>query len=237
VRAQWSCSPTSIRQAQVIRDKDGDARAIHLDLVNEDSIRNMIESTVKTFGRLDVLVNNAAATQMAQARDGTIEAMDAALWDLTMQINLRGPMLAIKHAVPYFNAAGGGSIINLSSGGGLSGATAPTAYGVSKAGVIMLTQYAATQLGKRSIRCNAIAPGLIVTPATESTYASGLIGPMMLRHHLTPRLGRPEDIGWAVVWLASDESSFVTGQTICVDGGFLAHQPFFADEQAMTQTS
>jgi NAD(P)-dependent dehydrogenase (short-subunit alcohol dehydrogenase family) len=159
--------------------------------------------------------------------------MDFDVWDETMRTNLRGTAMAIKHAIPHLRARGGGSIVNTASGSGLSGADSPTAYGVSKAGIIALTQYVATQHGKEGIRCNAIAPGLIVTPATADNYAAGEIGDIMLRHALTPRLGLPKDIAWALVWLASDEGAFVTGQCIQVDGGELSHHPFWADFRRM----
>jgi NAD(P)-dependent dehydrogenase (short-subunit alcohol dehydrogenase family) len=146
-----------------------------------------------------------------------------------LQVNLRGTMLATKFAVPLLRARGGGSIINTSSGAGLNGALSYTAYGVSKAGVNALTQYTATQYGKENIRCNAIAPGLIVTPATESTYASSGVGEAMLRHHMSPRLGRPADIAAMVVFLASDAAAFINGQIICVDGGFNMHAPHVGD--------
>jgi NAD(P)-dependent dehydrogenase (short-subunit alcohol dehydrogenase family) len=146
-----------------------------------------------------------------------------------MHINLRGTMLACKYAIPHLRAQGGGSIINISSGAALSGSLAYTAYGVSKAGIITLTQYVATQHGKEGIRCNAIAPGLIVTPAAEGRYAQGEFREMMLRHHLTPRLGTPADIAAAVTYLASDRAAFITGQVISVDGGLSAHTPFYAD--------
>ena len=93
----------------------------------------------------------------------------------------------------------------------------------------MLVKYVATQHGKEGIRCNAISPGLIVTAATRDSYAASGVGEMMLRHQLAPRLGRPEDIAAALVFLASDEAEFITGQVICVDGGSLAHQPYVAD--------
>jgi NAD(P)-dependent dehydrogenase (short-subunit alcohol dehydrogenase family) len=158
--------------------------------------------------------------------------MDVSVWDDLMRINLRGTMLCCKYAIPHLRARGGGSIINTASGAGHAGMLSHTAYGTSKAGVIMLTKYVATQHGKEGIRCNAISPGLVVTPATAENYAASGVGEMMLRHHLTPRLGKPEDIANAVVFLASDESAFVTGETLAVDGGSLAHQPFYADAMA-----
>jgi NAD(P)-dependent dehydrogenase (short-subunit alcohol dehydrogenase family) len=204
------------------------AAAVRVDLGDEQSIIEMISFSVERFGGLDILDNNAADTRLSATRDGGVEHTDTEVWDTLMRVNLRGTMIACKAAIPRMRARGGGSIINMSSGSGLTGALAPTAYGVSKAGIIMLTQYVATQHGKEGIRCNAIAPGLIVTDAASS-YASGPFGEMMLRHHLTPRLGTPGDIASAVAFLASDEASFITGQVISVDGGLLSHAPYHAD--------
>jgi NAD(P)-dependent dehydrogenase (short-subunit alcohol dehydrogenase family) len=207
------------------------AAAVRVDLGDEQSITAMVAFAVDRFGGLDILDNNAADTRLSATRDVGVEHTDTQVWDTMMRINLRGTMLACRAAIPRMRACGGGSIINMSSGSGLTGALAPTAYGVSKAGIITLTQYVATQHGKEGIRCNAIAPGLIVTDAASS-YASGPFGEMMLRHHLTPRLGTPGDIAAAVAFLASDEAAFITGQLISVDGGLLAHAPYHAD---MTQ--
>jgi NAD(P)-dependent dehydrogenase (short-subunit alcohol dehydrogenase family) len=209
------------------------AAAAQVDLGDERSITAMIAFAVERFGGLDILDNNAADTKLSSTRDVGVEKTDVEVWDALMRINLRGTMLACKAAIPRMRTRGGGSIINMSSGSGLTGALAPTAYGVSKAAIISLTQYVATQHGKEGIRCNAIAPGLIVTPSTASSYATGPFGEMMLRHHLTPRLGRPEDIASMVVFLASDESQFVTGQVISVDGGLLSHAPYHADMAQM----
>jgi len=205
------------------------AAAVRVDLGEEESIAAMIAFAVERFGGLDILDNNAADTVLSSTRDVGVEHTDVEVWDGLMRINLRGTMLACKGAIPRMRARGGGSIINMSSGAALTGALAPTAYGVSKAAIITLTQYVATQHGKEGIRCNAIAPGLIVTPSTASTYATGPFGEMMLRHHLTPRLGKPEDVASMVAFLASDESQFVTGQVISVDGGLSAHTPYHAD--------
>jgi NAD(P)-dependent dehydrogenase (short-subunit alcohol dehydrogenase family) len=139
-------------------------------------------------------------------------------------------MLATKFAIPEMRKRGRGSIINTSSGSSLAGMSSTTAYAVGKAGINLLTKYVAVQHGKENIRCNAISPGLIVTPATATTFATaGGPGEMMLRHHLTTRLGKPEDIANAALFLASDESEFITGQVISVDGGGNAVQPFNAD--------
>ena len=219
-------------QVETIHAAGGEALALPVDLGSEESIQKMIADTVAAFDGLDVLFNNAADTHLSSTRDSNVECMDVEVWDAIMRINLRGTMLAIKHAIPALRARGGGSIINTASGAGQAGAEGITAYGTSKAGIIMLTKYVATQHGKESIRCNAISPGLIVTPSTAESYAAGPFGEMMLRHHLTPRLGLPEDIAHAVVFLASDRSCFITGQCISVDGGSLAHQPYWADAMA-----
>lgn len=219
-------------QVETIHAAGGEALALPVDLGSEESIQKMIADTVATFDGLDVLFNNAADTHLSSTRDSNVECMDVEVWDAIMRINLRGTMLAIKHAIPALRARGGGSIINTASGAGQAGAEGITAYGTSKAGIIMLTKYVATQHGKESIRCNAISPGLIVTPSTAESYAAGPFGEMMLRHHLTPRLGLPEDIAHAVVFLASDRSCFITGQCLSVDGGSLAHQPYWADAMA-----
>lgn len=211
-----------------IRAAGGSATAVPVDLGDTESVRAMVEAAVQTYGGLDILHNNAAATHLAARMDLAVTEADPAVWDDTMRINLRGTMVAIQAAVPHLIARGGGSIINTSSGAGLAGDLRNPAYGASKAALINLTQYVATQYGKRGVRCNAIAPGFIITRASTDS-AHGAIQEAMLRHHLTPRLGRPEDIASAVVFLASDEAAFITGQTLCVDGGLLAHQPYVAD--------
>ncbi len=219
-------------RAEALRREGHEACSAVVDIGEENSVRDLIRFTVETYGGLDVLVNNAACTHLSGTRDVGVEHTDTAVWDTIMRINLRGTMLACRYAIPELRVRGGGSIINISSGAALSGALSYTAYGVSKAGIITLTEYVATQHGKEGIRCNAIAPGLIVTPATEGTYAKGEVGAMMLRHHLTPRLGKPSDIASAVVFLASDQSSFITGQVLAVDGGQSAHTSFYADIQS-----
>jgi len=216
-------------QVRLIKESGGQAIAARVDIGDESSIDALFDLTLNTYGGLDVLHNNAAATSLSSTVDAAIEAVDVSVWDDTMRINLRGTMLASRRALPLMRARGGGSIINSSSGSAQAGALGYSAYGVCKAGIENLTRYIAAQHGKEGIRCNAIAPGLIVTPVTQAYYA-GEMGEMMLSHHLTPRLGQPEDIAHAVVYLASDEAAFVTGQVFNVDGGLLSHQPYYADE-------
>ena len=212
--------------ADEISAAGGEATAVQADLGDNDSARAMVEAAVTAYGGLDILHNNAAATRLAATEDRPVSAADPAVWDETMRVNLRGALVAIQAAVPHMIARGGGSVINTASGAGLTGDLRNPAYGASKAALISLTRYVATEFGKQGIRCNAISPGFIVIPEKAGREA---VEAIMLRHHLTPRLGRPEDIAALVVFLASDESAFVTGQNICVDGGLLAHQPFLAD--------
>ncbi|MER7926121.1 MULTISPECIES: glucose 1-dehydrogenase [unclassified Streptomyces] len=211
-----------------IRAAGGSATAVPVDLGDIETVRDMVAAAVEIYGGLDVLHNNAAATHLAARQDHPVLEADPAVWDDTMRINLRGTMVAIQAALPHMIARGAGSIINTSSGAGLAGDLRNPAYGASKAAIVNLTQYVATQHGKQGVRCNAVAPGFIVTPASAGS-AQGAMRETMLRHHLTPRLGRPEDVAAAVVFLASDESAFINGHTLRVDGGLLAHQPYIAD--------
>jgi NAD(P)-dependent dehydrogenase (short-subunit alcohol dehydrogenase family) len=197
-------------------------------LGDEASVIAMVDAAVERLGGLDILHNNAADTRLSGTRDMPVERVDTQVWDAILRVNLRGTMIASRAAIPHLRRRGG-AIVNTSSGAALAGGLSHSAYSASKAALHSLTQSIATQHGKEGIRCNAIAPGLIVTPATRDTYAGSELGAVMLRHHLTPRLGRPEDIAAAVVFLASDEAAFITGQVICVDGGLLAHQPYVAD--------
>jgi NAD(P)-dependent dehydrogenase (short-subunit alcohol dehydrogenase family) len=217
------------RCVDAIQSAGGTAAAVHMDLRDADSINSAFGACVSSFGGLDVLHNNAANTYLSSTRDGPLEQLDVGVWDELMHVNLRGTMLATKAALPLMRRRGGGSIVMTSSGAGHAGALSYTAYGVGKAALNMLVQYVATQHGKEGIRCNAVAPGLIVTPATAETFAHSDAGRIMLDHHLTPRLGTPADIAEMVLFLASDASAFVTGQVINVDGGMFAHAPYTAE--------
>ncbi len=215
--------------AAEIETAGGRALGQATDVASEASVVAMVAAAVDTFGGLDVLHNNAAASDPAvMGGDGEVTALSLETWERTLAVNLRGPMLGCKHAIPRMLERGGGVIVNTSSASGLTGDLVRTAYGVSKAGLDGLTRYVATQYGKRGIRCNAIAPGVIATPALAANVPPELIA-VYERSHLTPRLGTPEDIAVMVVFLASDEAAFVTGQVLSVDGGLLAHHPAVAE--------
>lgn len=211
--------------AEAISAAGGQAKAQQVDVGDEASVAAMVDSAVGRFGGLDLLHNNAAdSSPELMSRDGAIAELEAEVWDRTMRINLRGPMLGCKFAIPRLIERGGGVIVNTSSASGLVGDDTRAAYSASKAGLQSLTQSVATQYGKAGIRCNAIAPGVIETPALAANVPEEIVA-VYANNTLTPRLGRPEDIAAAVVFLASDDAAFITGQVLSVDGGLLAHHP------------
>lgn len=220
---------------KAIEAASGRATAFVVDVSDEDGVCAMIECATDVFGGLDVLHNNAAAIGSAAAgTDVDVAAIELDVWERTLAVNLRGVMLGCKHAIPRMLERGGGSIINTSSGSAERGDLTNPAYAISKGGVNTLTLYVATQYGKRGIRCNAIAPGLILSHPAEQFGGERYVA-MLEEHHLTPRVGRPEDIANAVVFLAGDESSFITGQILRVDGGILSHAPPVADIRRMAR--
>ena len=211
------------RVAAEIVATGADALALGVDLSEEDGVALAVNRVVDRFGRLDVLHNNAALTDSDfLVRDTAVTDLDLEVWERTMAINLTSQMLACKHAIPVMVRDGGGSIINMSSGASLKGDRTRTAYGVSKAGVNTLTMYVATSHGKENIRVNAIVPGLIVTDAVRAHLTEEILGGLS-RAVLTTHLGEPDDIAATVVFLASDESRYITGQLLSVDGGMSAH--------------
>jgi NAD(P)-dependent dehydrogenase (short-subunit alcohol dehydrogenase family) len=216
------------RVAAEIRARGQEAFAIHVDISDEASVAALYAKVLERYGRVDVLHNNAATTTGEQIfRDAGIGEMDVAVWDRAFAVNTRGTMLMIKHAIKPMQAAGGGSIINTSSGASLAADYYAPAYGASKAAVNMLTQYVAMQYGKQNIRCNVISPGLIVTPTAAANNKNNEFA-IYEANSMMPYLGRPEDIAAMVVFLASDDARYVTAQTMRVDGGYTAHMPHTA---------
>ena len=205
------------------------ALAMALDLTDENSVSALAQAVVERFGRVDILHNNAAIQNDAQRqRDLDVVNLDVAAWDMAMAVNVRGAMLMSRQIIPHMIAQGGGSIIHSASGFGVQGESTLTAYGTSKAALIQLNRMIATQYGKQNVRSNCMVIGFVLTPlAAEST--PDMVKDILLSHHLTPELGQPEDIANLVAFLASDESRFITGAAIPIDGGVTAHQPSYAD--------
>ena len=208
----------------------GDAAlAVQFDAGDAASVAALVAATVDRFGRLDILHNNAAIMSNAVIqKDNNPVDIDFDIWDLTFRVNVRGYLAGCKYAIPHLLAAGGGAIVMTASGSGHRGDLANIAYGSSKAAVIGLSRYVATIYGKQGIRCNTISPGLIRTEGGKKNVQGEMVT-VMERNTLTPRLGLPEDVAAMVAFLASDDGAFVTGQDIMVDGGMLAHMPYYSD--------
>ena len=219
--------------AAAIRAAGGKADACHIDLTDEASIAAAVKAIAARHGRIDIIHNNAAIQNETQrATDLDVVNLDVRAWDAAMAVNVRGPMLLGKHAIPVMIAGGGGSIIHSASGFGLLAETTLTSYGASKAALINLSRFMATQYGKQGIRSNAIAIGFVLSDnAVESTPQ--VVKDILLSHHLNPEFGLPRDIANVVAFLASDESKFINGALIPVDGGFTAHQASMVDFQKL----
>jgi NAD(P)-dependent dehydrogenase (short-subunit alcohol dehydrogenase family) len=210
----------------------GSARSQVVDVADADAVAAMVSDTVQAFGGLDILHNNAAALDQNRA-DQDVVTMDLATWDRVMAVNLTGPMLGCRFAIPHMLERGGGAIVNTASAAAFYGSHSLAAYGTSKAGVVALTRYVATAYGERGIRCNAVAPGVVVARDAQDALG-GPMGDRLRRYstsHLVGRLGYPEEIAAAVAYLASDDAAFVTGEILRVDGGFTAHTPTYATDR------
>lgn len=212
-----------------IRQAGGVAEAAHLDICSEEQIKACIEGAVRQFGRIDILHNNAAyAPPDVLAEDTDILGISTDAWDRVMQGTLRGTMLCCRYGVTEMLKTGGGSIINTSSMYGVVAFNRMPAYGVSKAGINMLTQHVATVFGRRGIRCNAVAPSMIYTPMLAEAIPAKFVE-MNVDSTLCGYLGTPQDVANVVAWLASDESRYITGQIVRADGGSTAHAATYAD--------
>jgi NAD(P)-dependent dehydrogenase (short-subunit alcohol dehydrogenase family) len=216
--------------ADSIKESGGTASWVEADLSEEAEVVTAVASAVTSYGRLDVLHNNAALTESDfLSRDTKVTELSLEVWERTLAVNLRSQMLTCKHAIPEMVRNGGGSIINMSSGASLKGDRTRTAYGVSKAGVNTLTMYVAAGHGKEGIRVNTIVPGLIITDAVRAHLTENMLEGLS-RATLTPYLGEPDDIANLVVFLASGESRYITGQMIAIDGGMSAHVGRMGDD-------
>lgn len=201
------------------RDAGGDGVAIGVDISNEDQVRSQIDLAIKEYGRIDGLLNVAANIHPDEvARDTNVIDIDLAAWQRTIDVNLTGYLLTLKHAIPHMIAAGGGSVINTISDAVYAGMEDKVAYQVTKAGVSAMTRHIARKYGKNGIRANSVAPGLVLTEATRLNLPQEYRD-MLLATTPAPRHGEPEDVGAAMAFLLSDRSEWITGQVLCVDGG------------------
>jgi NAD(P)-dependent dehydrogenase (short-subunit alcohol dehydrogenase family) len=211
--------------AAEIEAAGGQAIAIATDVSSEAQIQAMAAAVMARFGRIDILHNNAAALGNAQrAGDREVCNVDIGAWDVAMDVNARGAMLCCKHTVPQMLKNGGGSIIFSTSGFGWQGDITLTAYAASKAALMALARSVAAQYGKQGIRANAIVIGFVLNEHAQKSVPAE-IKQILLDQHLTPQLGSPRQIADTVAFLASEESAFITGAVIPVDGGFSSHAP------------
>lgn len=209
--------------AERIREDGGAAEAFAADVSVEDQVAGLIDFAVQAFGGVDVL-QNYASNRALVPRDLDVAEAELAVWQQQFAVDLLGCMLTAKHAIPQMLRAGSGSIVNSSSLAAWLPLESRPAYATSKAGVIGLSKSIAAEYGRQGIRCNVVAPGHIVTPATEEMF-TGEQKQLMLDHLSSPRLGRPDDVALAALFLASPESAFITGQVLVVDGGLSAYAP------------
>ncbi|HEU4759297.1 MAG TPA: glucose 1-dehydrogenase [Dehalococcoidia bacterium] len=202
--------------ARLVREQAGEAIAIHGDVSQEADVESAVRRTVDTFGRLDVLVNDAAIEFACRATETRAED-----WDRVHAINLRGVFLCCKHAIPHMQRRGGGAIVNIASVNGLVAVPAHAAYGAAKAGVIGLTRQLALDYGPDNIRVNCICPTTTDTPMARASADDQALEASARLHPLR-RIARPEDVAYAALYLASDEAACVTGVALRVDGGATA---------------
>ena len=196
----------------------GQARFVKLDVTSESDWRDGVAAAVSGFGKLDILVNNAGIS-------GTfdLDTMSTSAWDTLMNVNAKGVFLGMKYAVPTLAQAGGGAIVNISSISGFVGQDMiHMAYNASKGAVRIMTKSAAVQYAKDGIRVNSVHPGIMPPMRTSKTSADPAWREKMLRAVPMKRGGRVEEVAHAVLFLASDEASYITGTELVVDGGYLA---------------
>jgi len=205
-----------------IRAAGGTAEYVHCDVAVGEDVGGMVRATVDTFGALDILYNNAGL-----ARTGTVTEISEEDWDLVIDVDLKSVYLGCKYAIPEMRRSGGGSIISTASIAGIRGSPRLNAYSAAKAGVINLTRTLAAEVGADGIRVNCICPGIIVTPiwqqvGTLADEQRAAMWEMMGQRVLLRRVGMPEDIARGALFLASEDSSYITGHALVIDGGLTA---------------
>jgi NAD(P)-dependent dehydrogenase (short-subunit alcohol dehydrogenase family) len=195
----------------------GDAVAFHYDQAEEVSINALVQQAVDHYGRLDGVFANAADLGTV-LEDGDILSNDIGIWERTLQVNLTGTAMIVRASLPHLLEQGGGAIVCTSSGASTIGEAERPAYAASKAGINALCRHVASRWGKQGIRCNSIAPGLIITPQLAAGMGEEMLE-KMLKGVRSPRHGKPADIAASVSFLLSDDGAFVNGQTWHVNGG------------------
>ena len=201
-----------------VQETGGDATYVHLDVTSYDSWLHAIELAETRYGKLDILINNAAIIQVLSLEETTGE-----IWDRIMEVNAKGVFLGTKYAIPAMRRAGGGSIVNISSVEGIVGRKHTTpAYGSSKGAIRVFSKATAVQYAVENIRCNSVHPGPIDTPMLRSVLPEAASRERMSNEVPLGRMGTSEEVAYGVLYLASDEASWVTGIELIIDGGITA---------------
>jgi 3alpha(or 20beta)-hydroxysteroid dehydrogenase len=202
-----------------IRDAQGEATYVHLDVISEADWQNAVQTTIRRYGRLNILINNAAIVIPRVP----IEERTAEEWDRVMAVNAKGVFLGTKYAIPAMRASGGGSIVNISSVAGIGQSLhQEPAYAASKGAIRIFTKVTASQHAKDRIRCNSVHPGPVDTEMFHSAFQDREALERRLQRVPLGRMGTIEEIVTAVLYLASDDSSYMTGSELVIDGGALA---------------
>jgi NAD(P)-dependent dehydrogenase (short-subunit alcohol dehydrogenase family) len=206
---------------ELVRAAGGDGMFVKTDVSKAPEVDALIQKAVEKFGRLDMAFNNAGIEGVW----APIVRQSEEDWDRTININLKGVWLCLKYEIrQMLKQGGGGAIVNMASINGLIGAAGAATYSASKHGVVGLTKSAALETAKSGIRINAVCPAVIETPMGERLFGSPAVHKYVLSCHPIGRFGRPAEIAEAVLWMCSDRASFMTGQSLVLDGGFLAGQ-------------
>ena len=205
------------KTAAQIRGSGGEALFVRLDVTSEQDWIGAVRATVEAFGKLDVLVSNAGTFV-----GGTVEETSVEAWDGQMALHARGTFLGTKHAVPEMRKAGGGSIVNVSSIDGIVGGPASVGYASAKGAIRLFTKSAAVQYARESIRVNSVHPGYFLTPLSHETFSDPQQGDWRIARVPMGKVGVADDIAQGILYLASDESSYVTGAELVIDGGLTA---------------
>lgn len=204
---------------EMVRAAGGDGLFVKSDVSKAAEVETLIQTVVERFGRLDIAFNNAGI----EGVQAPIVRQSEEDWDRTIAINLKGVWLCLKYEIrQMLKQGGGGAIVNMASIIGLIGTAGVAAYSASKHGVIGLTKTAALENAKSGIRINAVCPGFTETPMADRIFRAPAVRRYVVDCHPIGRFGRPAEIAEAVVWMCSDRSSFMTGQSLVLDGGFLA---------------
>lgn len=217
VVADWDEDAGASVVAELLH-QGGHATFVRTDVSRSEDVQRMVQAALNDFGRIDILINNAGIEgQQAQTAEATEEN-----WDHVMAVNLKSVFLGMKYAIPHMLTQGGGAIVNNASVAGLVGFAGSPAYCASKGGIVQLTRVTALEYAANNIRVNCVCPGVILTPMVERVAVNQEVLSALVSMEPLGRLGRPDEIASAILFLASDEASYVTGAILPVDGGLVA---------------